>query len=260
MNHPGHVRFVGVGEAFAASDALNTSVLVVGSQTLLFDCGPSIPAALFGFGLHPDAIDGVFVSHLHGDHVFGLPFLLARLHEDGRTKPLQILCGPAADGEGVLAHVLSLSRLAYGSIFAKLGYPLEEVVVAPGQPRDWGRARLATAESAHARRNHALSFQQDGVRVGLSGDGDFTPATRALFAGSDLLIHEAFQAEEGHVSHGSVDAVLAYARSAGIRNVALVHLSRHLRPIIEGVLAARDTAGLSVFVPAPGDLVPWSAL
>ena len=43
--------------------------------TLLVDCGASAPVALKAHGLDPNRIDGIVLSHLHGDHFGGLPFL-----------------------------------------------------------------------------------------------------------------------------------------------------------------------------------------
>ncbi len=47
---------------------------------LLVDCGATSLVALKAQGLNPDAVDAVAVTHLHGDHFGGLPFLILDAH------------------------------------------------------------------------------------------------------------------------------------------------------------------------------------
>jgi len=72
-----HVQFVGSGDAFGSGGRFNTCFLVAGTKTrFLIDCGASTPVALKRAGIDLDGIDGVALTHLHGDHFGGLPFLL----------------------------------------------------------------------------------------------------------------------------------------------------------------------------------------
>lgn len=60
----------------------------------LIDCGEGTQQQLIKFGLKSAKIDHIFISHLHGDHYFGLIGLLSSLHLNGRIKPMHIF-GPA---------------------------------------------------------------------------------------------------------------------------------------------------------------------
>lgn len=60
----------------------------------LIDCGEGTQQQLIKFGLKAAKIDHIFISHLHGDHYFGLIGLLSSLHLNGRIKPMHIF-GPA---------------------------------------------------------------------------------------------------------------------------------------------------------------------
>ncbi len=62
-------------------------------QLLLFDCGEGTQFRLRAAGLKPPRIDAIFVTHLHGDHVFGLPGLLSTLALQQRTDALALV-GP----------------------------------------------------------------------------------------------------------------------------------------------------------------------
>src|SRR5437762_3841269 len=68
---------VGSGDAFGSGGHFNTCFwLETAEGTLLIDCGASTPVALQIRGLDFGRVDGVVLSHLHGDHFGGLPFHL----------------------------------------------------------------------------------------------------------------------------------------------------------------------------------------
>lgn len=61
----------------------------------LIDCGEGTQQQLIKFGLKASKIDFILISHLHGDHYFGLIGLLSSMHLNGRIKPVHIFA-PAA--------------------------------------------------------------------------------------------------------------------------------------------------------------------
>lgn len=61
----------------------------------LIDCGEGTQQQLIKFGLKASKIDFIFISHLHGDHYFGLVGLLSSMHLNGRIKPLHVFGPPA---------------------------------------------------------------------------------------------------------------------------------------------------------------------
>ena len=72
---------------------LSATALQRGGRVLLFDCGEATQFRLMAAGLSPSRIDAVFITHLHGDHFFGLPGLLTSLSLNQRKDPLTIV-GP----------------------------------------------------------------------------------------------------------------------------------------------------------------------
>jgi ribonuclease Z len=82
----------------------------------LIDCGEGTQQQLIKYNFKANKIDHIFISHLHGDHYFGLIGLLSSLHLNGRIKPMKIF-GPDA-----LIEILSLQFKHSETI---LRYPLE---------------------------------------------------------------------------------------------------------------------------------------
>ena len=84
------VTFLGTGDAFNARARCHAGYLLTApSITLLLDCGPTTLLAMKRDGLSPEALDAVVLSHLHGDHFAGLPFLfLTYIYDAPRRRPL----------------------------------------------------------------------------------------------------------------------------------------------------------------------------
>lgn len=68
----------------------SAQVLSVRGRSFLVDCGEGIQVRLEEARISPMRIDSIFISHIHGDHVFGLPGLLSTMGMLSRTQPLNI--------------------------------------------------------------------------------------------------------------------------------------------------------------------------
>ena len=94
------VTFAGCGDAFGSGRSCQACIHLDGqrvAQPVLLDCGATSLSALRRCGLDPGDIAAVFVSHLHGDHFGGLPFLILDGQFSRRTAPLTI-GGPPGTG------------------------------------------------------------------------------------------------------------------------------------------------------------------
>lgn len=251
--------FAGVGEA--VDERLpNTSVLLESEESaLLLDCGFTAAHTLFqNMPGAEERLAGVWLSHYHGDHWFGLPALLARIAGSVRTAPLAIIGLP-----GVEEKVRGLVPLAYRSVLDRLPCPLDFIEAMPGGEAVTGPFRLAFAPAGHPAPALTLRVTvRDGASCFYSGDGRPTPESLALARGADLVIHEAFCFESEMEGHGSVASACAFAADAGARALALVHVRREERHIRAGAIRAaldsfsRET-GIPAFLPEPGDI--WKA-
>ena len=94
----------------------------------LIDCAEGTQQQLIKFGLKASKIDYVFISHLHGDHYFGLIGLLSSMHLNGRIKPLYIY-GPEAIKEILeLQFKHSDTHLIYELIYFAIDATKPEVI------------------------------------------------------------------------------------------------------------------------------------
>src|SRR5215472_5951364 len=134
------VTFLGSGDAFGSGGRFNTCFLVEAQQgTFLVDCGASSLVAIRKSGFNPNTIETVFISHLHGDHFGGLPFLIldAQFYSR-RTTPLTIV-GPSG-----LRRRLAEAMEAFfpGSSTTKQKFELELHEIDAGETRIFNGIRV----------------------------------------------------------------------------------------------------------------------
>jgi ribonuclease Z len=70
----------------------SAQLLNISERYFLIDCGEATQIQLRRFKAKFQAIDHIFISHLHGDHFFGLPGLLSSMHLLGRKQEITIYC------------------------------------------------------------------------------------------------------------------------------------------------------------------------
>lgn len=110
------LTILGSSSALPTSNRFPTAhLLKAGERFFLIDCGEGTQMRLKKYGLNPARIHHIFISHLHGDHVFGLFGLLSTLGMMGRKVPLH-LYGPPA-----LKELMDY----YSRFFGPLPYELE---------------------------------------------------------------------------------------------------------------------------------------
>ncbi|RKD13862.1 ribonuclease Z [Pelobium manganitolerans] len=67
-----------------------SQILNINDKLLMIDCGEGTQQQMLRYGIKYHKIDHIFISHLHGDHFFGLVGLISSMHLNGRTKPLYL--------------------------------------------------------------------------------------------------------------------------------------------------------------------------
>ncbi|WP_113653029.1 ribonuclease Z [Pedobacter namyangjuensis] len=95
----------------------------------LIDCAEGTQQQLLKFGLKASKIDYIFISHLHGDHYFGLIGLLSSMHLNGRIKPLYIYAPEAIKEILELQFKYSDTTLKYELIYFATDATKSEVIL-----------------------------------------------------------------------------------------------------------------------------------
>ncbi len=230
MKIDARLTILGTGEAFDSGRG-NNACLLHGTRRagtvpcLLLDCGYQIPERLWALGRVYPRLDGIYLTHLHADHAFGVVPLLTRFFEERRTRPLSLIGAP-----GLSAYVRKLFALGYPNLYSRLGFELQFIEVRPGIACKWNTLELRVARSLHSVMNYSVRVEKPGGwSFGVSGDGEMTAETEALFDDVDLLFQEIYSDRPAPL-HGNLGQLERFARRARIsRVIGVTHHSRQLR-------------------------------
>jgi ribonuclease Z len=253
------VTLLGTGNPRPSIDRFGPSTLIeAGGQRLLFDCGRGAAQRLFQIEGAPlvNAIDAVFLTHLHSDHVVGLPDLWLTGWLFGRHWPLS-LYGPKGTAELAThltaAFAFDLKLREQDDLLPASGSRLKARDVLPGVVYQKDGVSVVAFAVDHGPVRPAFGYRIEfaGRKVVLSGDTRATDALAAQAKGADLIVHE-------------VAAPEAERRLAAVTDAAKIEriLARHASPEECGRLFAKARPRLAVYshiVPSPAtaeDLVP----
>jgi len=241
------VSVLGSGEAFDG-EPHHTSLLVRTRETsLLLDCGAFVPRRVWEELSGGEQLDGLWVSHFHADHLFGIPLLVGRMWEEGRRRPLALV-----GGEGLLGRVETLLDLGYPGLRSRLEFELDPVLVEPGNRVRWRDLSLRTAETVHPVRNLAVRIEIEGSEpLAYSGDGRPTAASIELGTGAHW-VHECFTVSQAPPGHADLETLVEALRQVGPKRLGLVHTHRAHREELARRAKALASEGLPVEVLAPG--------
>ena len=243
------IRFIGSGDAFGSGGRFNTCFLVTGEQCrFLIDCGASSLVALKQAGIDLDSINGVVLSHLHGDHFGGLPFFLLDARLIARRRRPFFIFGPA----GLPARLAAAQEVLFpGSSQNVLGFALglREIEALKRQAgRGFAVTPFPAAHSAGAP-CFSLRLECDGRIVTYSGDTQWSENLAAAAQSADLFICECSSYEtpiKGHLDYRSLAPRLA---RLGAKRVILTHMNPDM---LERRLAlAHETAFDGMIVTLP---------
>jgi ribonuclease BN (tRNA processing enzyme) len=241
------VRFLGSGDAFGSGGRFQTCIqLEVGTSQVLLDCGASSLIAMRRFGVDPQAIDTVILSHLHGDHFGGVPFLILDGQFQRRTRPL-LVAGPP----GVEKRMREAMEVFFpGSTRIERKFETRFVELADRVAIAVGPVSVTGFEVSHASGAppFALRVAGEGKLVTYSGDTEWTESLVDAARGADLFIAEALFYDKRVKYHLDLATLLQHRARLECRRLVLTHMGEDMLRRLGGlgVEAAEDGQQLVV--------------
>ena len=212
----------------------------------------------------------IILTHLHWDHVHGLPFFAAGDRADARVT-LLLPEQEGADAEDLLARGMSpphfpiapsglrgewsFGALAPG-VFKAEGFTIEAREV----PHKGGRTFGYRVSDGHSVIAYIPDHCPTALGPGPEGWGEYHPAAVGLAAGADLLIHDSYLlpdevAAEAPFGHAAADYAVGLAQRARARRVVLSHHKPDRTDDALDMLADRFSANPRVTVAAEGEII-----
>jgi len=218
------VTVLGSGDAFGSGGRLHSAYLIEAPpRTFLLDCGPSILQSLKQNGRDPGAIDFVLLSHMHGDHFGGVPYLFMEYrYEEPRSRPLTVYGPP-----GTERRVRGLFGALYEHIASEpLPFAVRYEELKPGAGRTIDGVRVLPFAVPHVQELQAFAYRIEvgGKTILYSGDSAWTEEFVAQSRGADLFLCECTTYETRLDVHISYPEIAARARDLHCRRLVLSHL------------------------------------
>jgi ribonuclease BN (tRNA processing enzyme) len=241
------VSFLGSGDAFGSGGRFQTCIHVEsGASQLLLDCGASSLIAMRRFGVDPQAIDTAILSHLHGDHFGGVPFLILDGQFKRRTRPL-LVAGPP----GVEKRVREAMEVFFpGSTRVERKFETRFVELADRVAVEVGPVHVTGYEVSHASGAppFALRIAGEGKVVTYSGDTEWTESLVDAARGADLFIAEALSYDKRIRYHLDLATLLEHRSRLDCPRLILTHMGEDVLARLDGlaVEAAEDGKQLLV--------------
>jgi ribonuclease BN (tRNA processing enzyme) len=238
------ITFAGCGDAFGSGGRFQACIHLrpEANEPVLLDCGATSLTALRRSGLDPGEIGTVFVSHLHGDHFGGLPFLILDGQFSGRTAPL-LIAGPPGTRQRLSE---AMECLFPGSTQVRRRFDVTVTELSGGQPSTVAGVTARAWPASHPSGAPALILRITigGTVIAYTGDTAWTPAIAAAAQNADLLIAEAYYWDKAVPHHLRHADLAEHEPEITARRVILTHMSADMlarQPLHE---TARD--GLAI--------------
>jgi ribonuclease BN (tRNA processing enzyme) len=222
---PVTVTFAGSGDAFGSGGRYQACVYLRAPDLapVLLDCGATSLSALRARGLDPGEIGAVFVSHLHGDHFGGLPFLILDGQFSRRAKPLTV-AGPPGTADRLWQAMESSFP---GSSGTRRRFGVEVIELAPGSKSAVTGIEVTAWEVDHPSGAPPLALRLGfgGTTIAYTGDTAWTESLVAAADGADLLIAEAYSYDKAIPYHLRYTDLVTHRASLTSGRIVLTHMS-----------------------------------
>lgn len=243
------VTFAGSGDAFGSGGRaqacihLNHPAL---ADPVLLDCGATSLPALKRARLDPGEIGTIVVSHLHGDHFGGLPFLILDGQFARRTRPLTVI-GPPGTRDRLEA---AMECLFPGSATAARRFTVLVHELSPGGTATVPGAVISAWAADHPSGAEALLLRVSiGAKIiAYTGDTAWTGQLIEVAADADLLIAEAYFRDKPVPYHLRLADLETHRGELTARRIVLTHMAADMLggPLPPGYERAADGLVLSV--------------
>jgi ribonuclease BN (tRNA processing enzyme) len=218
------LQVIGCGDALGSGGRSNTCFHVTGARfNFLIDCGASSLPALKRQGIVCEDIDLVLITHFHGDHFGGLPFLLLDAQFAHRTRPLTI-AGP----QGIETRLAQVMEALFENSFkTRPRFDLAVVALNPEERHTFGAVNVTPFPVVHGESGGpflAYRIEAEGRVIAYSADTEWTETLIPTGRDADLFIAEAYYYDKVVKNHLSLKTLEAHLAEIKPKRLVLTHM------------------------------------
>jgi len=223
------VTVLGSGDAFASGGRAQSGYVIEANGTqVLLEAGPGLLETLKRHGFNPARLDYVVISHLHGDHYGGIPFLMLEYLWESPLDHIVTIAGP----RGLESRSWRLMKTMYPrSAIQRLKPRLRFKELAPGKSARLGPLKIDAIRSPHTSPDISLSLKLHlaGRSIAFSGDSGWNDDLVELAQGADLFLCECTYYESKHLTfHLNYPLIMENRDRFKVSRMVLTHLGREV--------------------------------
>lgn len=214
------ITLMGTASATSGAGRDNTYLLIRNEEDCtMVDVGGNPLGKLKQLQVSTHQVKRVVLTHLHIDHIYGLPSLLWGMWLDHRTEPLDVYCDEGGREwlKQWLEHLQVTKWAIRFEIRIKTYIWKQQSIIAEGS--EW---TMSVLPGRHSVPTVGVMMIHEGKVLVYSSDTMINPCIKGLPA-IDLLIHEATTARKELESHTSLEQLVSYYNWATVDRVTLVH-------------------------------------
>jgi ribonuclease BN (tRNA processing enzyme) len=240
------VTFVGCGDSFGSGGRFNTCFLIdAPGIRFCIDLGASSLIALERLGIPHNSIDTVLLSHLHGDHCGGIPFLLMdAMLGAKRDRPLTI-AGPRETTE-CLKSVAAALMPGMHAMTPK--FPVTYIDMEVLRDHQIGPLKVKTFPALHVKETNPTSLRVEvaGKVVGYTGDSEWTEHMPVVADAADLFIAECYFYSKPVTFHLNYPDIQKHRAEITAKRLVLTHFGREMLANLDKVTEECAYDGLRI--------------
>ena len=218
------VTFAGCGDAFGSGGRLNTCIVVdTPDMRFAVDFGASSLVALNRIGIDHNTIETIVITHLHGDHAGGIPFMLMDAMLGARRQGPLTIIGPPGTESWVEQATAALFP---GSGGMKRRFTVEFVELPDTATHRHRQLAIETMPAVHTPETLPTSVRLNiaGKTISYTGDGEWNSHMPALAQDADLLIMECYAHGKPVKYHLNYPDIEANRGALNAKRIVLTHM------------------------------------
>ena len=229
IQQPNQLQFqvilLGTGGAVPGkSRNVSAEILRYNDKVIMIDIGESTIFTALNAGIHPDDINLLYITHAHGDHIFGIISLFKL-----RTKPLLVVA-PECMKKGIesLSHIFNVqTRFIENSIFAnrELNQTLIEEI------QNELETVIITKKLQHYEENYGVRFEMNGTSIVFTGDTRVCEEDKQLCMNADYVVHECnfedgMETEAENRLHSTPTSIEQALKDCNVKIIVMNHIGQ----------------------------------
>lgn len=240
------ILFLGTGDAFGSGGRNQVSIYIKsGEIDFLLDCGPTVLSAIKRYGISTSQIKFILVSHLHGDHFGGIPYIFLDCQYVTRRDDEMVILGP----QGIEEKVEKITDALYPEIASsKRNFKTRYIILRESNKQVLNDIEITPFKMIHQTYADSLGYKIKhlGKTISYTGDTGLCNSIFELADESDLMICECTNYTSQFTTHLNYMELISNKDKLNSKRILLIHLGAEIIPYLNNLQLEYTYDGMKI--------------